>query len=79
MEMTPLTSDQLQEILKARNAVQKTIRDIEGYKKGQKALYRSFYTKMDELKHVKEKYALNRHAQDLCEVDTSTIFFTKDK
>lgn len=68
----------MQEILAARNAVQKTIKDIEGYKKGQKALYRTYYDRMDELKVVKEKYSLNRHAQDLCEIDTSSIFYQKN-
>jgi hypothetical protein len=68
----------MQEIINARNAVQKTIKDIEGYKKGQKALYRTFYEKKEALDEIKKKHALNKLAQDLCELDTSTIFYNKN-
>lgn len=67
--------------IQMKTSVFKTIEDIKGYKKGQKALYRKYYEAKDELDKFLELHSLSPERdilQEICYIDTSDIFYKKN-
>ncbi len=70
----------MHEALQLREKVMKTINDIKGYKKGQRALYKSYYDARDELDKFLSNNQLSTDRDllnELCHIDTSEIFYSK--
>ena len=69
----------LNQALAKKSLVQKAVQDIKGYKAGQKKLYKTFYQAQEEMKAYVESHKadseLYKILQEVCEVDTTELFY----